>query len=263
MQPASWTDLTVAIITHNEEHNLPECLDSVKWAGQVVVVDSFSTDGSVEVCRRRGARVFQEPWKGYAAQKNSALDKAERPWVLSLDADERVSPELVTEIDRVLTSRNHEAGYSVPRRNHFAGRWIRHGGWSPDRVLRLFLRDRARFEERAVHEKAVVDGPVGRLTHPLLHFTYTNISDFLTRSDHYSTLSAEEYFRAGKKIGPAGMLGHAFFTFVQMYFMKAGFLDGYYGFLLACLYSHYTFCKYAKLRERSLGRSSGGHSEQG
>jgi len=143
----------------------------------------------------------------------------------------------------------------IPRKNHFAGQWIRHGGWSPDRTMRFFRRDRGRFEERAVHEKVLIQGKTSDLKSPILHYTYSDVSDFLLRSDRYSTLSAREY--AGQRsTGPLRMLGHAMYTFVDMYVLKLGFLDGYYGFLLACLYSHYTFCKYAKLKELSM-KSSG------
>ncbi|MBI4776427.1 MAG: glycosyltransferase family 2 protein [Deltaproteobacteria bacterium] len=244
-------DVSVIIITHDEERNIADCLDSVKWAGEVLVVDSHSADRTLELCRQRGAKVYVETWKGYAAQKNSALDKAEKTWVLSLDADERVTPELVEEIREVLHRSNSMDGYSIPRKNHFAGHWIRHGGWYPDRTLRFFRRNRGRFEERAVHEKVVIQGKTSDLQNPILHYTYRDISDFLRRSDRYSSLSAREY--ATRRItGPLRMLGHAMYTFLDMYVFKLGFLDGYYGFLLACLYSHYTFAKYAKLKELTI-----------
>jgi len=247
-------DVSIIIITHNEERNIADCLDSVKWAGEVVVVDSHSTDHTRELSLERGANVYVESWKGYAAQKNSALDKAEKTWVLSLDADERVTPELVDEMREALNRNNGTDGYSIPRKNHFAGHWIRYGGWFPDRTMRFFRRSRGRFEERAVHEKLVIQGKTAGLQNPILHYTYRDVSDFLRRSDRYSTLSAQEYAKK-RTTGPLRMLGHAMYTFLDMYVIKLGFLDGYYGFLLACLYSHYTFSKYAKLKELTMASS--------
>ena len=244
-------DVSIVIITHNEERNIADCLDSVRWAGHVVVVDSHSTDRTRELSRERGATVYVESWKGYAAQKNSALDKAEKNWVLSLDADERVTPELAEEIRETLNRDDSISGYTIPRKNHFAGQWIRHGGWFPDRTMRFFRRERGRFEERAVHEKVLIQGKTSELENPILHYTYYDISDFLRRSDRYSTLGAREYAKQ-RSTGPLRMLGHSMYTFLDMYILKLGFLDGYHGFLLACLYSQYTFSKYAKLKELSM-----------
>jgi len=255
--------VSVIIITHDEAPRIPDCLRSVQWAREIIVVDGGSTDGTPDICRDFGARVFEEDWKGYAAQKNSALDKASQPWVLSLDADERVTGESAEEMRRVLGGPNPARGYSIPRKNYFAGRRIRYGGWYPDRSVRLFQRGAGRFEERAVHERVRVDGVVGTLRHPLLHYTYSGISDFLRRADRYSSLSAEEYARQGRPTGPLRMLGHSLFTFLQMYVLKLGFLDGYHGFLLACLYSHYTFVKYAKLKERTSGALAPGNPPAG
>jgi glycosyltransferase involved in cell wall biosynthesis len=241
--------ISVAIITRNEERNIRDCLESVKWADEIVVVDNGSTDGTLKVCQEYRARVYQEGWKGFSAQKNSAIEKTSNEWVLSLDADERIGPELRQEIENTLQEGPPVDGYWIARKNYFLGRWVRYCGWFPDRNLRLFRKSRGRFTERAVHEKVEVQGKTANLNHPLVHVTYRSLSDFLIRSDRYSTLAAGEMQRQGRRY----RLGDAFFrpplTFLQMYFLRAGFLEGYLGFLLSVLYSYYTFAKYAKLKE--------------
>ncbi len=241
--------ISVAIITHNEERNIRDCLESVKWADEIVVVDNGSTDGTIKVCQEYRARVYQESWKGFSAQKNSAIEKTTNEWVLSLDADERIGPELRQEIEKVLQEEPPVDGYWIARKNYFLGRWIRYCGWYPDRNLRLFRKSRGRFTERAVHEKVEVQGKTATLIYPLVHETYRSLSDFLIRSDRYSTLAAGEMQRQGRRY----RFGNAFFrpplTFLQMYLLRAGFLEGYWGFLLSVLYSYYTFAKYAKLKD--------------
>ncbi|NWF55788.1 MAG: glycosyltransferase family 2 protein [Syntrophaceae bacterium] len=241
--------ISVAIITHNEERNIRDCLESVNWADEIVVVDNGSTDGTVAICREYGARVFPEDWKGYSAQKNSAIDKTGNEWVLSLDADERVGPELRQEMEDALQGNPPVDGYWIARKNYFLGRWIRYCGWYPDLNLRLFRRGRGRFSERAVHEKVEVQGKTSTLKHPLVHETYRSLSDFFIRSDRYSTLAAGEMQRQGRKYRWWNLCFRPPLTFLQMYLLRAGFMEGYRGFLLAVLYSHYTFAKYAKLKE--------------
>jgi glycosyltransferase involved in cell wall biosynthesis len=241
--------ISVAIITQNEERNIRDCLESVKWADEIVVVDNGSNDGTLKICQEYRARIYQEDWKGYSAQKNSAIEKTANEWVLSLDADERVGPELRREMENALQENSPVDGYWIARKNYFLGRWVRYCGWYPDRNLRLFRKSRGHFIERAVHEKVVVQGKTATLHHPLVHDTYRSLSDFLIRSDRYSTLAAGEMRRQGRKY----RLGDVFFrpplTFLQMYLLRAGFLEGYRGFLLSVLYSYYTFAKYAKLKE--------------
>jgi glycosyltransferase involved in cell wall biosynthesis len=240
-------DLSVAVITHNEAANIRGCLESVAWAGEIVVVDQFSEDGTPEVAASCGARVFQETWRGFAEQKNIALDRTTRPWVLSVDADERVTDALRREIEAVLERDGPEDGYFIARRNYFCGQWIRYGGWYPDYSLRLFRREKGRFEERAVHEKVVVQGKVGYLKHPLEHFTYASVSDYLQRMERYSGLAAREMARGGRQPRRHHLILRPLFTFLKMYGLKLGFLDGRAGFFLAISYAYYTFLKYYRL----------------
>lgn len=239
--------LSAAIITRNEAHNIGRCLDSLSWVPEVVVLDQFSEDGTADMAASRGARVFQEEWRGFAAQKNLAVDRTTGRWVLSIDADECVTEPLRAEIEAVLEGDGPEDGYFIPRRNYFCGRWIRYGGWYPDYSLRLFRKGKGRFEDRAVHEKVVVDGATGYLKAPLEHFTYVSVSDYLQRMDRYSSLAARELARAGRKARWHQWLVRPLFTFLKMYALKLGFLDGRAGFFLAVSYAYYTFLKYYRL----------------
>ena len=249
--------ISVAVITKDEERNIRDCLESVKWADEIVVVDNGSTDRTLSICREYGARIFQEEWKGYSGQKNSAIEKAANEWVLNLDADERVSPELRQEMLKSLEKGQSVDGYWIPRKNFFLGRWIRRCGWYPDLNLRLFRKSRGRFGERAVHERLELEGKALTLTHPLIHETYRSLSDFFVRMDRYSTLAAQEMHRERRKFHLMDVVFRPPFTFLQMYLLRAGFLEGYLGFVLSVLYSYYTFAKYIKLKELRKGEKSG------
>lgn len=243
----------MAVVTLNEEANIEACLESVSWADEIVILDSGSTDRTVEICRRYTDKVFTQDWTGYASQKNAAFDLAGRDWILSLDADERLTPALADEIREMLEhARPDLDGYYLPFKVYYKDKWLRHGGFYPEKHLRLFRRGRGRFGDRAVHEAIKVDGRIGTLKHHVEHYTYRSVSDYISRMETYSSLSAQEYFQAGRRIGPVGISGHALFTFAKMYLIKLGFLDGYEGFLMAGLYSVYTYVKYAKLRELNL-----------
>lgn len=241
--------LSVTIITLNEEENIRPCLESVKWADEIVVCDSGSSDKTLEVCREYTNRIYMDEWRGFGAHKNLCLDRAFYPWVLSLDADERVSIALRAEIEGILEGKGKFEGYFIPRRNYFLGKWVKHCGWYPDYTLRLFKKDKGRFKERSVHEAVDVNGPIGYLEEPLEHYTYQSISDFLKRLDRYSTLAAEEMARSGKRCRLSRLLLHPPFTFLKMFFLQKGFLEGHRGLLISILYSFYTFSKYAKLWE--------------
>lgn len=243
--------VSVAIITKDEERNMRACLESLKWADEIVVVDSGSKDKTMEICKELGAQVYMEEWQGYARQKNLAIAKTKNEWVLNIDADERVTPQLAAEIAEVLNRETKFNGFYLRRQNFFGQKWIRHGGWYPDYNLRLFRKSKGRFQERQVHEKAVVEGEVGFLKNPLVHRTYNSVAEFLQRQDLYSTLAAQEMHREGKRYHFYDILFRPSWTFLQMYLLRAGFLDGYYGFLLAKLYAYYTLAKYSKLKELS------------
>jgi glycosyltransferase involved in cell wall biosynthesis len=240
--------VSVAIITKDEEANIEDALKSVSDAQEIVVVDAFSTDSTIEICKKYTDHIFQHEWQGYAKQKQIAVDHCTLPWVLILDADERVTPELKKEITDLLPETDHD-GFYIPRKNYFLGKWIKHGGWWPDYTLRLFKKEKGKLEPREVHERVIVDGSIGYLKNPLVHYTYWSMSDFIKRMENYSTLSSLEIKREGKKAGILSLTVRPALTFLKMYFLRGGFLDGKRGFMLAILYSFYTFLKYAKTWE--------------
>ncbi len=244
--------LSIVIISFNEEANLPRTLESVKWADEIIVVDSGSTDRSVEIATSYGAKVWIEPWKGYAAQKNSALQKATCDWILSLDADEEVTPELKRDIENVIGSRSSHHGYFIPRRNMFLGRFMRRGGFYPDAKLRLFRRGSAQFEARLVHEDAKLNGPTGRLPGNLIHHAYPTLDSYISHMNHYSSLGARMALSRGKSgFSPVNIVVRPFLTFLYNYVLRLGFLDGREGLLLHLYHSVYVSWKYAKLWEFS------------
>lgn len=244
--------LSVTIIALNEEARIRDCLESVSWADEVLVSDSGSTDRTVEICREYGARVFTDEWLGFGRQKNLVGDRASGDWILNIDADERVSPDLKDEILRALES-DGRAGYLVPRKNFFGGKWIRHCGWWPDYNLRLYRKGAGRFIDRYVHEKVVVNGRTERLSAPLVHMTYRDVSDYLKRMEKYSSLAAEEMLNSGRDAGLTDIFFRPTYTFFKMYVLRRGFLDGTAGVVLSILYASYTLAKYAKLWEMKAG----------
>lgn len=245
---------SVVVITLDEEAHIRRCLESVAWADEVVVVDAESRDKTVQIAREFTDRVLSRPWPGFAAQKNFALEQSTGEWILSLDADEEVTPELRDEIAAVVRDAGAGAGYAVRRRNIFLGQWIRHGGFWPDWQLRLFRRGRGRFGERAVHESVRVDGPVGRLSGHLVHRSYEGVADFVERANRYSTLAAEEAVREGRRGRARELVLRPLARFVSMYLLKRGFLDGRRGLLLAALYAYYVFMRSAKIWEATARR---------
>ena len=247
--------LSVVIITKNEEANIGATLKSVEWAEELIVVDSGSTDRTVAIARQHGAKVFEEEWKGYAAQKNSAIAKGACDWILSLDADEQISPELAVSIRSVTGSANSAvSGYFLARRNLFLGRWIRHGGFYPDRKLRLFRRGTGEFAERAVHETMRVQGDTATLRGDLFHNAYPSLSGYIETMNRYSTLAAEVLIRE-HRVSPsfswffANVRLRPVLNFIWNYFFRGGFLDGREGFLLHWYHNVYVSWKYAKAWE--------------
>jgi len=242
--------LTVITITLDEERNIEACLDSVRWAGERLVVDSGSSDRTAELARAAGARVLSIPWKGYGETKNIALNEAQGEWVLWLDADERVTPELAAEIRQAVARNDPDmAAYTVPRRASFLGRWILHSGWYPGRVTRLFRRSKGRFSVQRVHEGLVVDGPVGALRADLEHYTDPDLHHYFRKFNRYTTLAAEELHAAGRRFRLTDVILRPPFQFFRMYGLRLGFLDGFPGFILAVVSAGYVFVKYAKLWE--------------
>jgi glycosyltransferase involved in cell wall biosynthesis len=246
--------LSVAIITKNEEANLARTLESVRWADEIVIVDCESTDRTGEIAQSFGAKFFVEKWKGFGAQKNSAIAKCSSDWVLALDADEEVSRELAQEIRDLLSGSPAQDAWFLPRRNFFLGRWIRHGGYYPDRKLRLFRRGSCQFEERAVHETIRSAGPVGDLRGDLLHHAYPTLDSYIEHMNRYSSLGATQAVARGKTSG--GLLAFLWnvwlvpaATLKYNYLLRLGFLDGREGFLLHLYHSAYVSWKYAKAWE--------------
>ena len=197
--------VSVVIITFNEEKNVRAALESAGWADEIVVVDSFSTDSTVDICREYTENVYQEKWRGFSGQKSYAVGLAKNDWVFVLDSDERFTDGLIKEMSGLMLEGPSMAGYYVPRRNHFMGREIRHCGWSPDYSIRLFDRRKGAFKDRAVHEAVELTGDAGYLRAPMLHYPYASISDYITRMDRYSALAAEEMNKAGRSAGPLDM----------------------------------------------------------
>ncbi len=254
----------MTIICLNEAAEIRGCLESVRWADEIVVCDSGSGDGTLDICRQYTDRVFVDTWRGFSGHKNLALERATQEWIFSLDADERVTPALAAEIRAVLADAKALDGYTVPRRNYFLGQWIRHGGWYPDRTIRLFRRDKGRFQPRAVHEAVHVEGAVGHLGQPFDHFTYRSLSAYLQRMDRYSTLAADELYREGRQAWITDLSLRPLVTFLRMYLCQAGFRDGTAGLILAGLYAAQTLAKYAKLWERRrLNAAEGSPAKKG
>jgi len=238
--------LTVTVITRDEAAHIEAALDSVAWADEVVVVDSGSTDGTADLARRHGARVEVRGWPGYSAQKNYAASIASHDWILSLDADERVSPELAAEIKGLLAAEPAARGYRVPRVSFYLGRWIRGTDWYPDYQLRLYDRRAGEWNGRRVHESVALAGTPGRLEHDLQHFPYRDISHHLQTIDRYTTLAAEQMRADGRTISLAGLILHPPFAFLRNYILRGGVLLGRVGFVVSALNSYYVFLKLAK-----------------
>jgi glycosyltransferase involved in cell wall biosynthesis len=252
--------LSVVLITHNEEANLPRTLDSViplvrDGRGEVIVVDSGSTDGTLEIARSFGAKVFVEPWKGFATQKNSAMEKAAGDWVLQLDADEGLEPELTAEIEAALTTAPDVTGFWVPRKNFFLGRWIRHGGFYPDPKLRLVRRGAGKFEEYGAHPTMKVAGATGQFKHALLHHAYSTLRGYIDHMNGYSSSGAMIAVGNGhRSFSLINIVARPGLTFIYNYFLRLGFLDGREGLLLHLYHAVYVSWKYAKAWE--LARAS-------
>lgn len=237
--------LSAIIITKNEAANIAECLDSVAFADERIVVDSGSTDDTVVIAEGKGARVEFHAFDGFGRQFNHALSLARGEWVFSIDGDERVSPALAAELQRAMNEGKAD-GYEMPRLSTFCGRPMRHSGWYPDYVLRLWRRGRARWTEDLVHPRPVCDGPVARLTQPLDHHPVVRIEQSLRRIDHYSTLAADMMIARGKRVTFFSGIAHGLWTFLRTYLLQAGFLDGSQGFLLAMANAEGTYYKYMK-----------------
>ena len=257
--------ISVTIITYNEEAKIADALRSVQWADEIIVVDSYSTDRTLDICKEYRATVYSQAFTGFGALKNAAIDRASHDWILSLDADERVTEELREDINRLQTRGFDADGYAIPRKNYFLGRWIRYCGWYPDyRSMQLFNRQRGRFTDDLVHERLVLR-PGGRkadLKNHIIQYPFLDVSQFLNKNIRYARLRAEEMVRQGRRFHVYQLITHPVFMFFKMFIVKRGLGDGLMGFMLSMAYAYFVFTKYAWLWEldglRRQGRSVGG-----
>lgn len=248
-------NLSVVLITKNEAENIRACLESVRWADEIIVVDSGSTDGTVEICREFTPHVHLHDWPGFGRQKNRALDYATQDWVFSIDADERVTPELRAQLERAMAEARYD-GYYLPRFSQFCGTFIRHCGWYPDYVLRLFKRGKGRFSEDLVHESVRIDGSTGKLSSPLLHYSYRTVDDVERKVQHYSDSAAKQMYVAGKETSGLDAPLRGGWAFVRTYVLRLGVLDGAAGLSIARMNARTTYLKYKKLRDLRSGKAA-------
>lgn len=241
--------LSVTIITRDEQANIERALSSVAFADQIVVVDSGSTDRTCELAGRHCEHVLFNPWPGHVKQKQFAVDAAENDWILSIDADEEVSGELAAKIQRIMASEPVADAYEVNRKTHYLGRWIRHSGWYPDKRIRLFNREKARWGGYDPHDWVVCDGKVERIDADLFHYPYRDLSHHLKKIDSYTTIMAQRLFEKGRRASLADITLRPAFAFFKKWFFKAAFLDGYPGLVVAATSAVSVFFKYVKLRE--------------
>ena len=243
--------ISACIITYNEEKNIRRCLESLKWVEEVIVVDSMSSDSTVSLCREFSVSVIQKSWEGHVKQKNFAIAQASNDWILSLDADERVTPELREEIERCLSEESNRVdGYYFRRHSYYLGKWINHGGWYPDYKLRLFKKSRGKWGGKDPHDKVILEGTTKYLKAELHHFVYQNLSHQIQTVDNFSTITAHGLDSEGERFTVSKLLSRPPLKFLGTYFLKKGFLDGIPGLIISVVSSFYVFLRYAKLWEK-------------
>ncbi len=258
--------LSVILITKNEAANIRACLESVAWADEIIVVDSGSSDDTVAIAHEFTPRVYAHDWPGFGAQKNRALGYATNEWVFSIDADERVTPELRAAIEAVLRKDDGTcSAYRVSRLSSYCGRFMRHSGWYPDHIVRLFKRNEAGFSDSLVHESIEVSGQVGKLDGELLHYSYENLEQVLDKANHYSSAAAQMMLQRGKTASLSGAVLRGLWAFMRTYFLRRGFLDGREGFMVAVSNAEGTYYRYLKLMllaQQSAARRSRSHAKR-
>ncbi|HNZ97370.1 MAG: glycosyltransferase family 2 protein [Acidobacteria bacterium] len=245
------------VTTYNEEVNIAGCLESVQWADEVLLVDSYSTDRTLEIAAGYDVKVLQREYFGSAAQKNWSIDRVSHDWVLIIDADERVPPPLAAEILRTLATPQQVNGFSIRRENIFIDKVVRHSGWSTDKVVRLFRRDKGRYPNRRVHADLEIEGPVPVLRNPFEHNTFRSFDQYFPKFLNYAEWGAAQAFRDGRKAGFTEVAGRPFWRFLRTYFLQLGFLDGRHGLVLCLLQSFGVFLKYARLWEYNIRSQRG------
>ncbi|MBI4042427.1 MAG: glycosyltransferase family 2 protein [Deltaproteobacteria bacterium] len=247
--------VSAIIITQNEAESLQRCLEGLQWCDEIVIVDSESRDETVELARKYTDKIFIEAFKGFGPQKQSAVEKTSNEWVLSIDADEEVTPLLAEEIASVLEQKSPIKGFLIPRKNLYGSKWIRFGGQYPDYNLRLFSKSHGEFTRQMIHERIIVSGEVAKLSHPLIHYAYKDLSTTMQKMNRYTNLAAEEKWRQGERVTFPAPLLHLITHFLKDYFLRFGFLDGHEGFIVTWIKSLSAYFKYAKLLEfQKMGR---------
>lgn len=248
--------ISIILITKDEEDNIHQCLSTVRWADEIIIVDAGSSDSTLAKAKDFTQKIFVRPWEGYGAAKNFALTQIASEWAFWIDADERVTDSLRDEIQAKIGGENGSfVAYSMPRKANFLGKWILHCGWYPGRVTRIFRKESGHFTDSKVHERLVIDGPTGDLASDLLHFTDPSLSHYFRKLNKYTTLASNELEEDRISFGIAQITIRPVWTFIRMYFLRLGFLDGIPGFILCVLSSCYVFTKYAKLWERKQKES--------
>jgi glycosyltransferase involved in cell wall biosynthesis len=246
--------ISVCIICGDDEHCIRRCLSSATWADEIVVVDHCSKDKTFGIVEEFTDKAYRRPWTGFIDQKNAVLSHASCEWVFSLDSDEEISDELKLEIQKIIQTTDAKEGYYVPRRTFFHGRWINNSGFYPDKQLRLFKREKAKWVGERVHERVEIDGNIGTLTSDLFHYPYKGIVEGLeVAANRYSSLQSQNLHDEGKRFRLWRLLVRPFFKFLEVYILKRGFLDGIAGFIIAINSSHSMFLRYIKLREIEKG----------
>ena len=242
--------VSAVIIAYNDEPNIRECLESITWADEIIVVDSFSTDGTTQICREFTDQVYQHEFRGFGRLRNDALTHATHDWIFSLDTDERATVEVKNEIRNILNNGPGADAYFVPRRNYFLGRWIKHCGWYPDyRQPQFFHKQHLRYKDDLVHESFELSGRLGYFRSPIYQYPFRDIDQYLSKMERYSSLMAQEMVKRKRRFQVHQLVTHPMFTLFKMYVMRRGALDGIPGLMLSMLYAYYTFVKYAKFWE--------------
>ena len=248
--------VSAVVIAFNDEMNMRACLESLSWADEIIVVDSFSSDQTTAISQEYTEKIYQHEFYGFGRLRNEAMARATYDWVFSLDTDERATPEVRDEIRWRLTETPNAQAYFIPRLNYFLGRWIKHCGWYPDyRQPQLFHKSHMCYREDLVHESFEVTGNIGYFSNPVKQYPFRDIDHYFMKMDRYSSLMVEQMRKSGRRFRMHQLLTHPMFTFFKMYVMRRGFLDGYPGLILSGLYAYYTFVKYAKLWEREKEES--------
>lgn len=245
--------ISAVIITLNEEKNLERCLKSLAWADEIIIVDSHSTDKTREIAKKFTDNIWEMDWQGFGPTKEFARQKAGNAWVLSIDADEEVTPELKEELLKAVQN-DSLVGYLIPRKSLFLGKWVKHSGWYPDYVLRLFRKESGQFDKALVHEQVQIKGEIGYLKNPLQHYTYPNLEHYFKKLRRYTTLAPQELYQKGNRAYPWDLIFRPPATFFKMYLIKLGFLDGWQGLVLAVLSSYQVLIKYLKLLQLNFQR---------